>query len=114
MLPMFLKIFEIITPHTESLSGNIVIDLVCFMVMISMGQALLFQMNASSGGLDVIVKLLNKYLGLKIGASLTIAGFAIALTSIFVYDRETMVISLVGTYIYGIVLDRFCDGFPDS
>lgn len=111
MLPMYLRIFEIITPNTESLSGNLVIDLVCFMVLISSGQALLFNMNASSGGIDVIVKILNKYLGLKMGQGLTIAGFVIAFTSIFVYDRQTMVISLVGTYIYGIVLDRFCDGF---
>ena len=111
MLPMYLRIFEIITPNVESPSGNIVIDLTCFMVVISLGQALLFNMNASSGGLDVIAKLLNKYLGFKIGESLTIAGFIIASTSIFVYDRETMIISLIGTYIYGLVLDRYCDGF---
>ncbi len=111
MLPMYLRIFEIITPNAESPSGNIVIDLACFMVVISLGQALLFNMNASSGGVDVIAKLLNKYLGFKIGESLTIAGFVIASTSIFVYDRETMIISLIGTYIYGLVVDRFCDGF---
>ena len=111
MLPVYLRIFEIMTPDVESLSGNIVIDLACFMVVISLGQALLFNMNASSGGLDVIAKLLNKYLGFKIGESLTIAGFMIACTAIFVYDRETMIISLIGTYIYGLVLDRYCDGF---
>lgn len=111
LLPLYLRIFEIVTPNMESLSGNVVIDLACFMVVISMGQALLFNMNASSGGLDIVAKLLNKYLGFKIGESLTIAGFVIAGTSIFVYDRETMVISMIGTYIYGLVLDRYCDGF---
>lgn len=111
MLPMYLRLFEIVTPNMESLSGNIVIDLACFMVLIGFGQALLFNMNASSGGIDVIAKLLNKYMGFKIGVSLTIVGFIIAFTSIFAYDREIMVISLLGTYINGIVLDRFCDGF---
>lgn len=111
MLPMYLRIFEIVTPDMKSLSGNIVIDLVCFMVLISSGQALLFNMNASSGGIDIVAKLLNKYLGFKMGQSLTIAGFVISCTSILVYDRETLVISLIGTYIYGIVVDRFCDGF---
>ena len=111
MLPLYLWVFELVTPNPESLSGNTVIDLACFMVVISMGQALLFNMNASSGGLDIVAKLLNKYLGFKIGESLTIAGFIIAGTSIFVYDRETMVISMIGTYIYGLVLDRYCDGF---
>lgn len=111
LLPMYLRIFEIVTPDVKSLSGNIVIDMACFMVVISVGQAILFNMNASSGGLDIVAKLLNKYLGFKIGESLTIAGFIIACTSIFVYDKETMVISLIGTYIYGLVLDRYCDGF---
>lgn len=68
-------------------------------------------MNASSGGIDIIAKLLNKYLGFKMGQSLTIARFVISCTSIFVCDRQTLVISLIGTYIYGIVVDRFCDGF---
>ena len=111
LLPLYLRVFELVTPNPESLSGNTVIDLACFMVVISMGQALLFNMNASSGGLDIVAKLLNKYLGFKIGESLTIAGFIIAGTSIFVYDRETMVVSMIGTYIYGLVLDRYCDGF---
>ena len=56
LLPVYLWIFEIVTPDVSSLSGNTVIDLACFMVVISMGQALLFNMNASSGGLDVVAK----------------------------------------------------------
>ena len=109
MLPMYLRIFEILTPHVESLSGNIVIDLVCFMIVVGAGQAVLFNMNASSGGIDIVAKLINKYLGFKIGQSITIIGVLISMAAIFVYDRETMVISLVGTLIYGQVLDRFCD-----
>ena len=111
MLPMYLRIFELLTPHVESLSGNIVIDLVCFMIVVGAGQAVLFNMNASSGGIDIVAKLINKYLGFKIGQSITIIGVLISMAAIFVYDRETMVISLVGTLIYGQVLDRFCDGF---
>lgn len=59
MLPMYLRIFEILTPHVESLSGNIVIDLVCFMIVVGAGQAVLFNMNASSGGIDIVAKLIN-------------------------------------------------------
>ena len=87
------------------------IDLVCFMIVVGAGQAVLFNMNASSGGIDIVAKLINKYLGFKIGQSITIIGVLISMAAIFVYDRETMVISLVGTLIYGQVLDRFCDGF---
>lgn len=111
MLPVYLWIFEMVTPDVPSLSGNLVIDIVCFMIIISLGQAMLFNINASSGGLDIIIKILNKYLGLKVGTGLTIAGFLIALLSILVYDRQTTIISIVGTYIYGLVLDHFCDGF---
>ena len=80
-------------------------------LVISIGQAILFNVNASSGGLDVVAKVLNKYLHFEIGKSLTIAGFVTAATSILVYDRKTLVVSLLGTYLYGIVLDNFIDGF---
>ena len=83
----------------------------CYVLVISFGQALLFNANASSGGLDIVAKLLNKYMHVEIGKGLSIAGFVTAATSILVYDRKTLVISLLGTYLSGMVLDNFIDGF---
>ena len=111
MLPFYLRIFEIITPNVPSLTDDMLVNMFCHVLVISFGQALLFNANASSGGLDVIAKLLNKYFHMEIGKSLTIAGFVAASTSILVYDRKTLVVSLLGTYLSGMILDSFIDGF---
>lgn len=59
LLPVFLWIFERLFPVTESLTGNSVYDLVSYILIIALGQAILFNVNASSGGLDVIAKIIS-------------------------------------------------------
>lgn len=110
LLPLYLRIFEIITPDVPELTSNLFLNVVCFVLVLSIGQTMLFNINASSGGLDVIAKLMNKYLHTDLGQSLAISGFVVACTSILVYDREILVVSLLGTYLGGIVLDHFIDG----
>lgn len=111
LLPAYLAIFERVTPEVTSLTGDMLTDMLCFLLLLCFGQALLFNINASSGGLDIVAKLLNKYLYMDLGKAVTIAGFVTAATSILVYDRKTLVVSLLGTYLSGIVLDHFIDGF---
>ena len=111
MLPVYLRIFEIVTPEVPVLTDEMLVNVICYVLVISFGQALLFNANASSGGLDIVAKLLNKYMHVEIGKGLSIAGFVTAATSILVYDRKTLVISLLGTYLSGMVLDNFIDGF---
>ena len=98
LLPVFLWIFERLFPVTESLTGNSVYDLVSYILIIALGQAILFNVNASSGGLDVIAKIISKYTRADIGKAVTIAGMVTAVTSILVYDIGTLVVSVLGTY----------------
>lgn len=109
--PVCLWLFEQITPDPEPLTGDLLVDLICYMLVVGYSQAILFRINASSGGLDIIAKILNKFLGWKIGESITYSGLLIAATSLLVYERKIAVISIVGTYIYGFILDWFFDGF---
>lgn len=111
LLPAYLAIFERVTPKVSSLSGDMLIDMICYLFVICFGQALLFGINASSGGLDIVAKLLSKYFYMEIGKAITLAGFATAATSILIYDRKTVVVSFLGTYLSGMVLDNFVDGF---
>lgn len=110
LLPLYLAIFEIVSPEPSVLTNNVFVNLLCFVITFSFGQAMLFNINASSGGLDIVGKILNKYLHIEIGQSMMFAGFFIAASSAFVYDRDTLIISLLGTYISGQVLDQFIDG----
>ena len=111
LLPVFLWVFEFLFPKINSVTGNPVYDLVSYILIVALGQAILFHVNASSGGLDVVAKLLHKYFHTEIGTAVMLAGFATALSSVLVYDLSTLVVSILGTYANGIAVDYFIDGF---
>lgn len=111
LLPVFLWVLEQLFPVQGSLTNNNVYDLALYILVIALGQALLFNVNASSGGLDVVAKIINKYTHMEIGKAVTIAGFVAASSSILVYDIGTLIVSLFGTYLNGLVVDYFIDGF---
>ena len=111
LLPVFLWIFEHIFPVQGSITNNNIYDLMLYILIVALGQAILFNVNASSGGLDVVAKIINKYTHMEIGKACTIAGFVTAASAIIVYDFGTMVVSLLGTYLNGLVVDYFIEGF---
>ena len=111
LLPIFLWIFERLIPVTESVTGNQVFDLVTYTLIVALGQAMLFHVNASSGGLDIVAKILNKFAHMELGKAVMLSGFVTAMTSILVYDVPTLIVSLLGTYANGMAVDYFIDGF---
>lgn len=111
LLPIYLWIFENFLPLQNSLTGNNVYDLVTYILLIGFGQALLFNVNASSGGLDIVAKIIHKYTRADIGKAVMFAGFFTAASSILVYDIGTLIVSLLGTYANGLAIDYFIDGF---
>lgn len=72
---------------------------------------MLFNRNASSGGLDIVAKLMNKFLHMDLGNAMSVSGMVVALSSALVYDKKIVVLSVLGTYLNGIVLDHFIFGF---
>ena len=110
LLPTVMWIFEVIFPNNVSLTGDQTLDAVGYCVFVSIGLAMLFTRNASSGGLDIVAKLLNKFFHMELGKAMGMAGMAVALSSAFAYDSKTVVLSVLGTYFNGIVLDYFIFG----
>lgn len=107
VLPVMIGVLERIFPNNASLTQDAMADMLCFLFVCSFGQAILFKCNASSGGLDIVGKLLNKYLHLEMGRAISMVGMAIAISSAIVYDSKTVALSVLGTYLNGIVLDHF-------
>ncbi len=111
VMPIFLAIFEFAFPNNQSLTNDVLIDTICYLLVVSVGVALLFNINASSGGMDIVAKILNKYTHIELGKAMSIAGMVTAFSSILVYDTKTLVLSILATYANGIILDHFIDGY---
>ena len=90
-----------------SVMGDPLLDLICFVLMLSISQAILFNINASTGGLDIIAKIINKYTHLDIGLSVTVGGAIICCTAFLINPVHLVIIGLVGTWVNGIVVDYF-------
>ena len=109
-LSVFLGIFEIIFKNQQAIMGDQFVDMVCYLFVIAIGQAILFKCNASSGGLDIVGKIINKFFRVELGKAISMAGICVALMSAFTSDAKSVVLSLLGTYLSGIVLDHFIFG----
>ena len=107
MLPLFLGVFEGIFPDFGSMTNSQELDVLCYILVVSVGLSILFNRNASSGGLDIVAKIMNKYLHMDLGKAMSLSGMCVALSAALVYDKKTVVLSLLGTYLNGLVLDHF-------
>ena len=107
MLPLFLGLFEFIFPENTSMTGSQELDVLCYILVVSIGLSILFNRNASSGGLDIVAKIMNKYLHMDLGKAMSLSGMCVALSAALVYDKKTVVLSILGTYFNGIILDHF-------
>ena len=107
MLPVFLGIFENIFPNIGSITDSQELDVLCYILVVSVGLSILFNRNASSGGLDIVAKIINKYFHMELGKAMSLSGMCVALSAALVYDKKTVVLSVLGTYFNGIILDHF-------
>lgn len=107
LMPLFMGIFELLFPNFQSITQDPFLDVVCYILVVGVGLAILFPRNASSGGLDIVAKIMNKYLRMDLGKAMSLSGMLVALSSILCYDSKTVVLSLLGTYFGGIIVDHF-------
>ena len=110
ILPVIMGIFEVVFPNNQSLTNDQTLDVICYICLVSIGQSMLFVRNASSGGIDIVGKFLNKYFHMELGKAVGLAGMVVALCSVLVNDLKTVILSVLGTYFGGIILDHFIFG----
>ena len=107
LLPFFIGVLERVFPNIGSLTDSQELDVLCYILVVSVGLSILFNRNASSGGLDIVAKIMNKYLHMDLGRAMSLSGMCVALSAALVYDKKTVVLSVLGTYFNGLVLDHF-------
>lgn len=110
LLPVIMGVFERIYPDFQSITQDPLLDVICYILVVGVGVSILFSHNASSGGLDIVAKIMNKYLKMDLGKAMSNSGIVVALSSALCYDAKTVVLSLLGTYFGGILVDHFIFG----
>ena len=107
LMPLVMGLFELLFPDFQSITADPLLDVICYILVVGVGLAILFPRNASSGGLDIVAKIMNKYLKMDMGKAMSFSGMAVALSSALCYDSKIVVLSLLGTYFGGILVDHF-------
>ena len=110
LLPVLIGVLEFLFPTFQSFTNDPLLDVICYILVVAVGLAILFSRNASSGGLDIVAKLMHKFLKMDLGQAMSTAGILVALSSALCYDSKTVVLSLLGTYFGGLILDHFIFG----
>ena len=110
LMPVVMGVFEKIFPNFKSITQDPLLDVICYILVVGVGLAILFSRNASSGGLDIVAKIMNKYLKMDLGKAMSTSGIVVALSSALCYDSKTVVLSLLGTYFGGMIVDHFIFG----
>lgn len=110
LMPAIMRVFEIVFPDFQSLTGDPFLDTIGYILVVGIGLALLFSCNASSGGLDIVAKIMNRYLRMDLGQAMSVSGMVVALSAAICYDTKTVVVSVIGTYFGGMIVDHFIFG----
>ena len=110
LMPGYMAVFEQIFPNFQSLTNDPTLDVICYTLVVGIGLSILFTCNASSGGLDIVAKIMNKYLHLELGKAMSLSGMLVALASALCYDSKTVILSVLGTYFGGMIVDHFIFG----
>ena len=112
LMPIIIGIFERVFPNFQSITGEPLLDMVCYILVVGVGLSYLFSCNASSGGLDIVAKIMNKYLRMDLGHAMSVSGMVVAAGSALTpnADPKIVVLSLLGTYFGGLMVDHFIFG----
>lgn len=110
VLPAVMRVYEVLFPNVGSVTSEPMLDMVCYILVVGTGLALLFSVNASSGGLDIVAKIMNKYLHIELGRAMGLSGMLVALSSALCFDKTTVALSVIGTYFGGMIVDHFIFG----
>ena len=110
LFPALLRVLEVLLPDFQSITQDPFLDMLGYIFLVGIGLALLFSRNASTGGIEVVAKLMNKYLRMDLGRAMSLSGMLVALSSALCFDAKTVFLSVLGTYLGGLIVDHFIFG----
>jgi uncharacterized membrane-anchored protein YitT (DUF2179 family) len=107
-------IFETFFPIAAPVTNDILLELFCGILLAGSGMGIVFLNNASTGGTDIIAKILNKFFHINIGKGLLMADFFIVLSAAFAFGLQTGLYALLAVIINGFVIDAVIEGLQTN
>jgi len=111
MLSATIGILEIIMPTYNGMVNDILLNLIFGIVIQGLGMAIIFYENASTGGTDIIAKIINKFTRIEIGKSLFLSDALITLSAGLAFGPELGLYAFLGIMINGLTIDKVIAGF---
>ncbi|HBD64956.1 MAG TPA: YitT family protein [Clostridiales bacterium] len=110
-MSLSMYLMELFLPATKPVTDEVLLNLMCGIVISAIGLSIVFNHNASTGGTDIIAKILNKYFNMDMGKGLMAADIIVVILAFFTYGIQTGIIGAFGWFLNGIVVNYFIDGF---
>lgn len=103
-----------IYPLKHSLTDDMMLELILSIIFPAIGSAIVFNLNASTGGTDIAAKILSKHTNLNIGKTLLLTDFLIAAGAGAVFGIKIGMYSILGLSLKAFVIDLVMEGFNVS
>ena len=104
-------VWEKVVPVKEPLTDQPFLELAYAMLLTSIGAAIIFNCEASSGGTDIAALILKKFMKMDVGKALLIVDFIVAASAFVVFDIETGLYSLMGLFAKAFIVDGVIESF---
>ncbi|HEX9061301.1 MAG TPA: YitT family protein, partial [Clostridia bacterium] len=114
MLSGVVWLVQKIHPISKPLTGDTMLELIFAILLLAAGSAILFFRNASSGGTDIIAKIINHRVQWHIGKTLLIVDLSISIFAIFIFNLKIGMYSILGVIIKGLLIDSVIEGLHSS
>lgn len=114
MLSGMIIVLEKFFPISKPITDDILIQLIFGILISGIGMAIVFNANSSTGGTDIIAKIINKYFHFPIGKSILMTDFIVTLSAAVTFGPRIGMYSLLGVIINGLVIDNVIEGLNIS
>jgi len=98
----------------QALTDDLFINAAVGTIIVAIGMAMVFNSGASTGGTDILAKILNRYFHLDIGKSLLIVDFIVGLGGIMTFGIRIGLYAMLCIVVNGTLIDRLIDGLNTS
>ncbi len=106
------SLIEKFSTNGRTLTGEPFLELCVGIGLYAIGTAIIFYAGASSGGMDIVALILQKYTSMDVGRAVLCVNSVIAVSSLFVFrNMTTGILSLVGLFMNSFIIDIVIDNF---